>query len=93
MHIRIREARTSMINIDFGNGNSCLLDNDDRIEFTNYIESPKVIIQTKPDIERILNGSYLRQFNIENDNDSNHIPLLYDTSNKHVKILFENKKR
>ncbi|CAM4764375.1 unnamed protein product, partial [Rotaria magnacalcarata] len=74
MHIRIREARTSMINIDFGNGNMCLLDSDDRFELTNNIESPKIMIQTKPDIERILNGSYLRQFNIEIDNDSNHIP-------------------
>ncbi|CAF3292747.1 unnamed protein product [Rotaria socialis] len=86
MHIRIREARTSMINIDFGNGNMCLLDSDDRFEFTNNIESPKITIQTKPDIERILNGSYLRQFNIEIDNDSNHIPLLYDTSNTHLLV-------
>ncbi|CAF0774813.1 unnamed protein product [Rotaria sordida] len=86
MHIRIREARTSIINIDFGNGNTCLLDNDDTFEYNNNIESPKIIIQTKPDIERILNGSYLRQFNIEIDNDSNHIPLLYDTSNKHLLV-------
>ncbi|CAF1664166.1 unnamed protein product [Rotaria magnacalcarata] len=86
MHIRIREARTSMINIDFGNGNMCLLDSDDRFELTNNIESPKIMIQTKPDIERILNGSYLRQFNIEIDNDSNHIPLLYDTSNTHLLV-------
>ncbi|CAF5071966.1 unnamed protein product, partial [Rotaria sp. Silwood1] len=75
MHIRIHEARISIINIDFGNGNTCLLDNDDTFEYNNNIESPKIIIQTKPDIERILNNSYIRQFNIEIDNDSNYIPL------------------
>ncbi|CAF5165047.1 unnamed protein product, partial [Rotaria sp. Silwood1] len=37
-------------------------------------------------IERILNSSYIRQFNIEIDNDSNYIPLLYDTSNKHLLV-------
>jgi hypothetical protein len=83
MDIRIRDARTSIINIDFGNGNIGLLDNDD-----SFIESPKIIIQTKPDIERILNGSYLRQFTFEIENN---FPLLYDTSNKHVKILFNRK--
>jgi hypothetical protein len=85
--IRIRDARTSIINIDFGNGTNCLLDNNEAFEYDNDIESPKIIIQTKPDIERILNGSYLRQFNIEIETNSNYIPLLYDTSNKHVNIL------
>jgi hypothetical protein len=88
MYIRIRDARTSIINIDFGNGNPCLIDNDDSFEYDNNIESPKIIIQTKPDIERILNDSYLRQFHIEIENTSNHIPLLYDTSTKHVNISF-----
>jgi hypothetical protein len=82
MYIRMRDARTSLINIDYGNGNTYLLDND------NSFESPKIIIQTKPNIEQILNRSYLRQFHIEIENNSN---LLYDTSNKHVNILFHTK--
>jgi hypothetical protein len=82
MYIRMRDASTSIINIDFGNGNPCLSDDDN-------IESPQIIIQTKPDLERILNGSYLRQFTIEIENNSN--PLLYDTSNKHVNILSNRK--
>jgi hypothetical protein len=77
MYIRIRDARTSLINIDYGNGNTYLLEND------NSFESPKIIIQTKPDLEKILNNSYLRQFHIEIENNSN---ILYDTSNKHVNI-------
>ncbi|UJR35141.1 hypothetical protein I4U23_027912 [Adineta vaga] len=91
MFSRIRDARTSIINIDFGNGNPCLLDDDESFEYENNIESPKIIIQTKPDIERILNGSYLRQFQLENDNSTNHIPILYDTSNKHLLVCnYEN---
>jgi len=78
MYIRIRDARTSLIDIDYGNGNTYLLEND------NSFESPKIIIQTKPNIEQILNGSYLRQFHIDIENNSN---LLYDTSNKHVKVF------
>jgi hypothetical protein len=77
MYIRIRDARTSLINIDYGNGNNTyLLEND------NSFQSPKIIIQTKLDIQQILNNPYIRQFNIEIENNSN---LLYDTSNKHVK--------
>jgi len=77
MYIRIRDSRTSLINIDYGNGNTYLLEND------NSFESPKILIQTKPDLEKILNNSYLRQFHIEIENNSN---ILYDTSNKHVNI-------
>ena len=88
MHIRICEARTSTINIDFGNGNTCLLDNDDTLDYDNNIETPKIIIQSKPNLEHILNGSYLRQFNIEIENNSIHMPFLYDTSNRHVKKSF-----
>lgn len=81
MYGRIRDARTSLIDIDYGNGNTYLLEND------NSFESPKIIIQTKTDIEQILNGSYLRQFHIDIENHSN---LLYDTSNKHVRYSTEN---
>ena len=73
---RIHDARTSLIDIDYGNGNTYLLEND------NSFESPKIIIQTKVDIEKILNGSSLRQFHIDIEHHSN---LLYDTSAKYVR--------
>lgn len=73
---RIHDARTSLIDIDYGSGNTYLLEND------NSFESPKIIIQTKVDIEKILNGSSLRQFHIDIEHPSN---LLYDTSPKHVR--------
>ncbi|CAF0762555.1 unnamed protein product [Adineta steineri] len=86
MYIRIHDARTSIINIDFGNGNLCSLNNNNSFEYDNNIESPKIILQTKPNIEHILNGSYFRQFHIEIDNTLNYIPLLYETSNKHLLV-------
>jgi hypothetical protein len=60
MYIRIRDARTcnSLIDIDYGNDNTHLLEND------NLFESPKIIIQTKANIEQMLYDSYLRQFHI-----------------------------
>lgn len=76
---RIRDARTSLIDIDYGHGNTYLLEND------NTFESPKIIIQTKVDIEKILNGSSHRQFLIPIEHHSN---LLYDASNKHVNDPF-----
>ena len=79
MYVRIRDARTSLIEIDYGNGNTYFLEND-----TSF-QSPKIIIQTKPHIEQILNGSYLRQFHIDIENHTN---LLYDTSSKHVTHFF-----
>lgn len=80
---RIRDARTSLIDIDYGNGNTYLVEND------NTFESPKIIIQTKVDIEKILNGTTDRQFHLAIEHHSN---LLYDTSNKHVNDLFEKQK-
>ena len=78
MYTRIRDARTASIDIDYGNGNTYLLEND------HSFESPKINIQTKPNIEQILNKPFLRQFHIDVEDKSN---LLYDTSNKHVKLL------
>jgi hypothetical protein len=47
-----------------------------------------MIIQTKPNIEKILNGPYLRQFYIDIEDDTN----LYDTSDKHL-VVYNNGNR
>ncbi|CAF1631681.1 unnamed protein product [Adineta ricciae] len=90
MYTRIRDARTSIISIDFGNGNPCLFD-DESLDDDNHIEPPKIIIQNKPDIERILNESYLRQFQLDIENSSSHVPIFYDASAKHLLVCnYEN---
>jgi hypothetical protein len=82
MCIRIRDARTLLIDIDCGNDNIYLLEND------NSFESPEIIIQTKPNIEQILNGPYLRQFYIDIEDDTN----LDNTSDKHL-VVYNNGNR
>jgi hypothetical protein len=87
MYSRVREARASMINIDFGNSGlitSSLM--DDSFEFNDdEMEVPRIITQTKPDIERVLNGPFIRQFVLDTSTKNNGTPLLFDTSNKQVK--------
>lgn len=79
MITHIHNAQTSLINIDYGNGNTYLLEND------NTFQSPQILIQTKFNIEQILNKTFRKQFHFDIENNSN---LLYDTSNKHVNQHF-----
>lgn len=76
MYTRTRDARTSLIHIDYGNGNTFLLEND------NSFQPPKILVQTKPNIELTLNSYYHRQFQIHFNNLTH---LHFDNSDKHVK--------
>ena len=76
MTTHMRDARTSMVQIDFGHERTSLIEDEGQFEL------PKVIIQSKPDLESILNGSHLRQFHLDIDNNPH--ALLYDTSPKQV---------
>lgn len=89
--VRIRETRTSVINIDYGNGIVPLIEDDQHQSFDDdqEFEIPKIVIQSKPDLERLINRSYLRQFQVECEEASNANAFLYDTSNKYVSSLFK----
>jgi len=77
MYTRTRDARTSLIHIDYGNGNTFLLEND------NSFQAPKILVQTKPNIELTLNSYYHRQFQIHFNNLTH---LHFDNSDKHLLI-------
>ena len=86
---RIHETQTSVININYGTGIAPIIDDDLNSSFDDEedFQIPKIVIQNKPDVERIVNKPHLRHFQLDVDENS----AAQFVSLRHVEQIRESK--
>ena len=84
MSVKMTDSRKSVIKVDFGHGVTSVINEKEPFYDSSEFQLPKILLETKPDIDRLLNGSCLRQCLFEEDIKSNESMFISETSDKHV---------